>query len=80
MWNVKVMINFCDHDVSKQSEYTGTIAVIKPKHVSIYNNAGFIYSFKLSLNLCSYRLTSHSYQIINGAATDLSIHRKAIGC
>jgi len=65
-------MSFCDNDVSKQSQYTKTIAVIKSKHVLIYNNADFTYFFKLSLNLCSYRLTSHSYQIITGATFDLS--------
>jgi len=64
----------------KKSQYTETIAVIKSKHVLIYNNADFIYSFKLSLNLCSYRLTSHSYQIIIGAALDLPLYGKNIGC
>jgi len=74
------MMNFCDHDVSKQSQYTETIAVIESKHVLIYNNASFIYSFTLSLNLCSYRLTSHSYQTVTGAALDLSLYGKNIGC
>jgi len=30
------MINLCDHDVSKQFQYTGTIAGIKSKPVLIY--------------------------------------------
>jgi hypothetical protein len=60
--------------------HAGTIAGVKPMNVLIYNNAGFIYSIKLSLNLCSYRLTSHSYQLTTGAAIGLSLYGKNIGC